>query len=214
MFITSNVRQCFSTPINWTTLTLFILGIAFCQNGCRQKDNPNKQIPNFLLKFPADSFAVPIGETDFVTEARDNDLWYNAQDFGENNHLGEDWNKNSGANTDCGEPVYATADGQIVFATNAGPGWGNVVMIEHAATDNTKIQSLYGHLETIKITNGTVKKRDLIGTVGNADGRYFCHLHFEIRWSDCPLWNQPGSGYSAERNGWIDPSEFINKINN
>ena len=69
------------------------------------------------------------------------DLWYNAQDFGENRHLGEDWNKTTGGNTDCGEPVFAAADGRIVFAEDAGAGWGNVVIIEHAAADGTKIQS-------------------------------------------------------------------------
>ncbi len=110
-------------------------------------------------------------------------MWYNAQDFGENRHLGEDWNKNTGGNTDCGEPVYAAADGKIVFAEDAGAGWGNVVIIEHTGADGTKIQSLYGHLEFISKTSGEVRKREQIGTVGNANGRYMCHLHFEIRWT-------------------------------
>jgi hypothetical protein len=38
-----------------------------------------------------------------------------------------------------------------------------------------------------------------------------CHLHFEMRSAACPMWNQTGGGYSDERNGWIDPSEFIDK---
>jgi hypothetical protein len=25
----------------------------------------------------------------------------------------------------------------------------------------------------------------------------------------CPMWNQVGGGYSSERNGWVDASEFI-----
>ena len=109
------------------------------------------------------------------------DSWYNAQDFGENRHLGEDWNKITGGDTDCGEAVYSTADGEIVFAADAGPGWGNVIVIEHTAGDGTKIRSLYGHLETITKASGKVSRREQIGTMGSANGRYKCHLHFEMR---------------------------------
>ena len=193
------------------TKYLFVL-VAIVVTSCADSPNPNKQIPPSLLKFGAKSFAYPIGETEYVTEKNDWwDYWYNAQDFGENRHLGEDWNKTTGGDSDCGEAVYATADGTIVLASHAGPGWGNVVMIEHLADDGTKIRSLYGHLETITKATGTVMRREQIGTVGSADGRYKCHLHFEIRWTECPLWNEVGPGYSDEREGWIDPSEFIEK---
>ncbi|MBA2735208.1 MAG: M23 family metallopeptidase, partial [Pyrinomonadaceae bacterium] len=90
-------------------------------------------------------------------------------------------------------------------------GWGNVVIIEHIAADGTKIQSLYGHLETILKTQGDVKRREQIGTIGGAGGRYPCHLHFEIRWTACPVWNQTGNGYADDKHGWIDPSEFIDQ---
>ncbi len=139
------------------------------------------------------------------------DNWYNAQDFTVNNHLGEDWNKNSGGNSDCGEPVYAAANGIIVYAENAGIGWGNVVIIEHNLPDEKKVQTLYGHLQKILRTSGEVKLRDQIGEVGNADGKYLCHLHFELRDESCPMWNQAGAGYSAENKGWLDPSDFIDK---
>jgi murein DD-endopeptidase MepM/ murein hydrolase activator NlpD len=187
----------------WTVLTL----------ACAGPPDPNKAIPAFLLgKFPPKSFAYPIGEAEYATERNDlKDYWYNAQDFGENRHLGEDWNKTTGGDTDCGAPVFAAAEGDIVLAANAGPGWGNVVMIEHTATDGTKLRSLYGHLQSIVKNNGRVSRRELIGAIGNADGRYKCHLHFEIRWSDCPLWREAGPGYSDSREGWIDPSEFIEK---
>lgn len=179
---------------------------------CASPPGPSKHIPESLLKFPRASFAYPVGETDFVTEKNDWwDDWHNAQDFGENRHLGEDWNKKSGGDTDCGQPVFATADGEIVFAGNAGPGWGNVVIVEHTAPDGTKLKSLYGHLQTIVKTEGRVSRREQIGTIGNADGRYLCHLHFELRSSDCPIGIQAGAGYADDRNGWIDPSEFIDK---
>lgn len=158
----------------------------------------------------ADSFAYPIGRTEFITEARDNkDEWYNAQDFGENNHLGEDWNKNSGGNTDCGEPVYSIANGVVTYAGDAGFGWGNVVIIEHHLPDGTRVQSLYGHLDKILKTSGEIKKREQIGTIGNANGRYLCHLHLEIRDESCLSWDQVFVGYSPINSGWLDPSDFI-----
>lgn len=158
----------------------------------------------------ADSFAYPVGKSETVTQAKDRDDWYNALDFGANDHLGEDWNKNSGGNTDCGEPVFAAANGVSTYAEDAGPGWGNVMIIEHTLKSGEKVQTLYGHLQEI-LKTGEVKKRDQIGKVGNANGRYLCHLHFELRLPDSPMWDQAGGGYSKDRKGWLDPSDFIDK---
>lgn len=135
----------------------------------------------------ADSFAYPIGKTVTVTQKKDKDEWYNALDFGADDHLGEDWNKNTGGNTDCGEPVYAIGNGVITYAADSGLGWGNVVIVTHTLADGSKIQSLYGHLQEITKTSGEVKKREQIGKVGNANGRYLCHLHLEIREESCPV---------------------------
>ena len=157
----------------------------------------------------ADHFAYPIGKTETVTQAKDRDEWYNAQDFGQNDHLGEDWNMNTGGDTDCGEPVYAIGNGRVTYARDAGVGWGNVVIIEHTLPSGEKVESLYGHMQEILKAEGEVKKREQIGKVGNANGRYPCHLHLELRTSDCPMWNQPGGGYARERKGWLDPSDFI-----
>ena len=180
-----------------------------CQTSPSQTSSnqtPQTQISTIIAK----SFAFPTGEKEFITEAKDKkDDWYNAQDFTANNHLGEDWNKNSGGNTDCGEPVYAAADGEITYAEDAGAGWGNVVIIEHNLPNGKKVQTLYGHLEKIVKSAGEVKKREQIGTIGSANGAYFCHLHFELREESCPMWNKPGNGYDAENKGWLDPSDFI-----
>lgn len=196
----------------------FIAVLLISQFACKvisvseAQTNQNRAETNSAPTIIADNFAYPIGKTESVTQARDKkDEWYNALDFGFSNHLGEDWNKNSGGNTDCGEPVFAAGNGTIVFAENAGTGWGNVVIIEHNLPGGKKVQTLYGHLQTILKTSGEVKKREQIGTIGNADGKYFCHLHFELREENCPEWNKAGGGYSAENKGWLDPSNFIDK---
>ncbi|HLA95113.1 MAG TPA: M23 family metallopeptidase [Pyrinomonadaceae bacterium] len=187
---------------------------ANCGNGSAENANTTEVITptSSPLVLVADSFAYPIGKQEKVTAAKDEkDGWYNALDFGENNHLGEDWNKNSGGNTDCGEPVYSAANGVISFANDAGPGWGNVIIVTHVLPDGKKIQSLYGHLREIIKVGGEVKKRELIGKVGNANGQYLCHLHFELRESNSRMWDRAGPGYSSDRDGWLDPSDFIDK---
>lgn len=204
-FDLSNLRQA--------TAFLFLACFFVCLSGCgseagRQGSNSEPE-PAIIVPI-ADSFAYPVGPGEYVTQARDKkDEWFNAQDFGENNHLGEDWNKNSGGNTDCGEPVYAAANGTITYAADPGPGWGNVVIITHTLPNRKQVQTLYGHLREITKTSGDVKKREKIGTIGNADGRYLCHLHFELREAASPLWDQVGPGYSTDRTGFLDPSDFI-----
>lgn len=188
------------------------ISIAFCLQavtGCSNAvpaESPRPETPRLI----ADRFAYPVGPGEYVTPARDKkDEWYDAQDFGENNHLGEDWNKNSGGNTDCGETVYAIANGEITYAADAGPGWGNVVIITHTLPDGTEVQSLYGHLKAIEKTSGTIKFREKVGTIGDGNGRYICHLHFELREQHCPSWDMVFVGYSPVSYGWVDPSGFI-----
>jgi hypothetical protein len=45
-----------------------------------------------------------------------------------------------------------------------------------------------------------------IATVGTAGGRYFAHLHFEMREFVTPF---IGPGYREDMRGWLDPTAFI-----
>jgi len=193
---------------NSLIIALVALAIG-CAEQSAQINKPANTAANILK---AESFAYPIGPTETSTQAKDRkDEWFNALDFGKNDHLGEDWNKNSGGNSDCVEPVYSAADGVITYAADAGPGWGNVIIVEHTLAKDEKVQTLYAHLQEILKTTGEVKNREQIGKIGNANGRYLCHLHFELRTADSPMWNQAGGGYSRDRKGWLDPSDFIDK---
>jgi murein DD-endopeptidase MepM/ murein hydrolase activator NlpD len=184
-----------------------------CAWACSPDANPVRPVSSSTSPTPdipiANGFAYPVGKSETVTEAKDKDEWYVALEFGENDHLGEDWNMNTGGNSDCGQPAYAAADGFITFAHDAGSGWGNVVIIEHHLQDGEHVETLYGHLLEITKTEGMVRKREVIGKVGNANGRYLCHLHFELRLRRCPMWDQAGPGYALDRDGWTDPSDFI-----
>ena len=133
---------------------------------------------------------------------------YNAQQFREMNdkrggrHLGEDLNGIGGMNTDLGDPVFATADGLVLYAGEPSPGWGNVVVIGHSAPDGRVLHSMYAHLNRIDVTRGALVARGgKVGTVGTANGYYPAHLHFELRASDGV---DIGGGYAMQPGNRLD----------
>ena len=65
--------------------------------------------------FRTDTFAFPVGKG----RAKG---YYDAQPFGRDNHLGEDWNAVTGGNSDLGQPVTAIAHGYVAEAFDAGGG--------------------------------------------------------------------------------------------
>ncbi len=126
----------------------------------------------------ADGFDFPVGKPN-------GEGYYKARGYRPNGHLGEDWNGRGGGNTDLGAPVFATANGAVVFAENFRHGWGNVVIIRHVYEEgggNKYVDSLYGHLDQILTRYGQhVRRGQQIGTIGTGGGLYDAHLHFEIR---------------------------------
>jgi murein DD-endopeptidase MepM/ murein hydrolase activator NlpD len=132
--------------------------------------------------------------------------YYNAQGFGKNNHLGDDWNGTGGGNTDLGDSIYSIANGYVSQVKNYKKGWGNVVRIVHSHNDSI-YESLYAHCDTIVTKAGLfVKKGDPIATIGNLNGYYLAHLHLEIR-NDVHL--AIGFGYAEDSSGYLNPTKFI-----
>jgi len=158
----------------------------------------------FLASLPtATRFDFPIGSEYGA-------LTYNAQPFTQNRHLGDDLNGIGGENSDLGDPVYAVADGRVMLAREAGPGWGNVIIVLHAYDENgvrKYVQSYYGHVEEMLVEpKQMVRRGEQIATVGTANGKYWAHLHFEMREFTTPF---IGPGYRDDTSGWLNPSEFI-----
>jgi hypothetical protein len=147
---------------------------------------------------------------DFPIGSEHGALTYNAQPFTENRHLGDDLNGIGGENSDLGDPVYAVADGQVQLAEEAGEGWGNVIILLHAYRENGErkyVQSYYGHIETILVEpKQNVRRGEQIATIGTANGKYWAHLHFEMREFTTRF---IGPGYRDDPRGWIDPTAFI-----
>lgn len=139
-------------------------------------------------------------------------LTYNAQPFRITRHLGDDLNGIGGMNSDLGDPVYAAADGKVVYHGIPGPGWGNMIILAHrvknAGTGAMEVmQSLYAHLDSMKVNPGdTVHRGQLIATVGTAFGKYLAHLHFEIRRGPYVF---PGVGYADSPLNCVSPERFV-----
>ena len=167
--------------------------------------------PAFRLPSPLELEAIPTAtHFDFPLGNENGAMAYNAQRFTENKHLGDDLNGIGGENSDLGDPIYAVADGRVLLAREAGPGWGNIVILLHAYLENGQrkyVQSYYAHVQDMLVHPGEMVKRgQQIATVGTANGRYFAHLHFEMREFLTPF---VGAGYRQDTRGWINPTKFI-----
>ncbi|MDQ6859764.1 MAG: M23 family metallopeptidase [Verrucomicrobiota bacterium] len=165
------------------------------------------------LPSPLDLASLPTAARfDFPLGSEHGAFAYNAQPFTQNRHLGDDLNGIGGENSDLGDPVYAVADGRVIFAREGGPGWGKIVILLHAYEENGTrkyVQSYYAHLQSFSVALlDEVKRGQQIATVGNADGKYWAHLHFEMREFLTPF---VGAGYREDTRGWLNPSEFIAK---
>jgi murein DD-endopeptidase MepM/ murein hydrolase activator NlpD len=163
------------------------------------------EVPNTALPrcHPVDGFDFPVGKPDAKG-------YYDAQPFTENHHLGSDWNGVKGGNSDLGDPVYSAADGVVSFAEEVGGGWGKVVRVISCVEElgqPQEVEALYAHFDTIAVKAGQKLKRgEQIGTIGNANGQYLAHLHFELRKKPgLPL----GGGYSHDSTGYLHPTNFL-----
>jgi murein DD-endopeptidase MepM/ murein hydrolase activator NlpD len=145
-------------------------------------------------------------------------LVYNAQPFWEMNskrgghHTGDDLNGIGGMDSDLGDPVFAVADGLVIYAGAPSPGWGNVLIIAHKVPDGRILHSMYAHMNHIDVTPGSLVARGgKVGTVGTANGIYPAHLHFEMRASDGV---DIGAGYAANPLNRLDPSATVRALRN
>lgn len=175
----------------------------------------------------ATAFAYPLGDGRAYTHANDGDGWYvytefhGASAYGYatiTTHLGEDWNAEDGS--DQGDPVLAVANGVVVDSQYYSPGWGECVVVRHDApeggqfalpdgTTSETALSMYCHVQNRLVADGdVVSLGDQICEIGpTASGSTAPHLHFEVGWDLSQSY--PGSGYSANSYGRVDPSEFL-----
>lgn len=114
-----------------------------------------------------------------------------------------------------GDPVYAVAEGVVVFAGLQPGSWGRVVLVQHP----DGLWSQYAHLQEIHTTQGArVARGQVIATVGDAGGRFVPHLHFELRRRDLPAGYWPSSGgrtlqqaHAIVAESYVDPVSVLGR---
>ena len=89
----------------------------------------------------------------------------------------------------CGSPVYAAADGDVIMTTpqSQSGGYGNRLIIDHGLHRGVDLTTTYNHLSSFVVTSGHVARGQLVaysGTTGFSTG---CHLHFETREDGTPV---------------------------
>jgi murein DD-endopeptidase MepM/ murein hydrolase activator NlpD len=83
----------------------------------------------------------------------------------------------------AGEPVRAAAGGDVVYAGDQVPGFGNLVLIKHA----DGWVSAYGHLGRVDVKmQDKVAQGQQVGQAGATGGVPEPQLHFEIRYAPTP----------------------------
>jgi murein DD-endopeptidase MepM/ murein hydrolase activator NlpD len=83
-----------------------------------------------------------------------------------------------------GTPVYAAADGQVVYAGSGIRGYGNLIVIQHEGD----LLTVYAHNSELLVARGDKvrvgQRIALSGQSGHASGP---HLHFEVRSGQIPV---------------------------
>jgi murein DD-endopeptidase MepM/ murein hydrolase activator NlpD len=94
--------------------------------------------------------------------------------------------KNDGINirANTGAPVRSAADGEVAYAGDQVPGFGNLVLIKHADGWVTA----YGNLGRVDVKNKEhVTQGQQIGQAGQTGGVTEPQLHFEVRYAPSPV---------------------------
>jgi len=83
----------------------------------------------------------------------------------------------------AGDPIFAAADGRVVYAGSGLRGYGNLIIIKH----NADYLTAYAHNQTLLVKEDqTVRKGQKIAEMGSTDADRV-QLHFEIRKQGKPV---------------------------
>ncbi|MFN5880513.1 MAG: murein hydrolase activator EnvC family protein, partial [Burkholderiales bacterium] len=82
-----------------------------------------------------------------------------------------------------GEPVFAAAEGRVIFSGSGPRGYGNLIIVKHA----NELLSVYAHNSKLLVKEGqSVARGDRIAELGDSGGST-PRLHFEIRRQGKPV---------------------------
>jgi len=110
--------------------------------------------------------------------------------------------------------VFAMGKGRVTYAQlYSRQYWGNIIVIDHGMLENAPLFSRYGHVENLQVSEGDeVEAGQYIADVGNGEGLFPYHLHFDISRSsilaDRPS-HWPGSSIQLVRAHYVDPKLWL-----
>jgi murein DD-endopeptidase MepM/ murein hydrolase activator NlpD len=176
-------------------------------------------------KYLADGYDSPVGT---ASERRGTKVWpgnwFDATGFDrlyrvgtaeQAYHTGADLNMNEPYwDADAHSPVYASASGVVTFADRL-PGWGNVIVIRHdpLISNGQVLYGRYAHVESLIAKVGDrVVRGEQICKVGNAEGLFPYHLHFDLSPTTILAtqpWHWPKMDRASLRANYMDPLDFI-----
>ncbi len=122
-----------------------------------------------------------------IQPIKDNEMKKFSSGFGLRLHpILKVWRPHNGVDysADIGTPVYATGDGEVIYAKNSFSPSGKMVKIDHGYD----YQTYYLHLHDFNVKIGQkVKRGDIIGYVGESGRVTAPHLHYEIHYKGKPI---------------------------
>ncbi len=186
-----------------------------------------RQITGQQINTPylADGFDAPIGTPeDHRSSAMWPGKWIDATGYAvryrtgtpqEAYHTGADLNLNAPYfDADAHTPVCAAASGVVTYVGKI-TGWGRIIVIRHDPLIGSGhvVYARYAHIESPCVQFGQrVARGEQIANVGNADGTYPYHLHFDISPTTI-LDTQPGHWPRLDLNNlltnYVDPRLFV-----
>lgn len=191
---------------------LAVLLFPYWQQLRRADQTIPRQDAAFIRLSPLEVAALPLATRfDMPLGSENGALTYNARIFRVSGHLGDDLNGIGGGNSDLGDPVYAAADGYVIYSGIPHESWGRMTIIAHRLLPEDDfgpvVQTVYAHLKDQAVVAGErVHRGQIIGSVGTAASAPLAHLHFEIRQG--PYIN-PGQGYAETPLNRVAPEAFI-----
>lgn len=124
-------------------------------------------------------------------------------------HTGADLNSGNGA--DLGQPVFASADGVVVFAGAVKDWQGEMIVIAH----KDGVWTRYAHMQNLRVAKGQrVDRGQQIGEIGDYKpvGAAADHLHFDVAKIDLGVTpgDWPGLDLARLKRDYVDPKAWIN----
>lgn len=146
--------------------------------------------------------------------------WFDASGFGAASasykRLTGDWHTGADLNlpnwADAGAKVYASADGEVVFAGIASGWQGRIIVVKH----DDGMWTRYAHLSATRFVAGQqVQRGDILALIGDytpLNSGSGDHLHFDVARIDLGAkpGDWPGADLTRLLRDYVDPREWIN----